>query len=157
MNEQPKTSHLKQRILGAIILVAVIVIFVPMILEKHPLQLHSVSDLPNSPEVKAPPLVGAAGFTKQTQMNQVVTPVAQAWVLQLGSFNSKRRAETLANQLRSSGYSSYVYTVTINKQALTRVYVGPELRPERIAQVQKDLKNKLGLKGTIVPFNVLNS
>lgn len=157
MNEKPETSHLKQRILGAIILVAVIVIFVPMILEKHPLEVHSVSDLPNSPDVKAPALMSAADFAKQTQTNQVVTPVAQAWVIQLGSFNSKRRAETLANQLRSSGYSSYIYTVTVNKQALTRVYVGPELRRERIAQVQKDLNNKLGLKGTIVPFNVLDS
>lgn len=150
-------SHLKQRIIGAIVLVALIIIFVPMLLQKSPSNSELVANLAQRPVIEKTNFPTKDSFNKAAEPSSSAALPAQAWVVQLGSFSQKHTADDLVAQLRTYGFVSYTYQTTINNQSVIRVYAGPEVQKAQAQQLLENIQAKIGIKGQLVPFDPLNS
>ena len=147
---------LKQRMIGALVLLVLLIVLAPALFQggkTHPLVIHSSKPLesPPVPDFVTPPaelqleLTGAAGVDDNGYL--------KAWTLQLATFADLNNARRLVKQLRAEGYSAYQKTVTGNNgQRLYRVNIGPEVRPNELEKIQKDLKQSMGLEGIVVSF-----
>ena len=186
---------LKQRIIGAVVLVIAAVVFLPMLLSGQDETVEVVVDVPQAPVLDQQPIAPAepvvlpeppqvpaipesepaAEQQPQEQENTPVNaaqqaeteaaevspePVQQAlpvatgdWVIQLGSFSSSSNASGLSEKLRSQGYNSYTYAVTIQGKPITRVYVGPLASREAANRVRDELASKRGSKGLVVAYD----
>ncbi len=141
---------LKQRILGAIVLVALGVIFIPALLDGsgyRSRESHSI-EIPVPPAF--PPL-------SQTRLEPVPTPVdekikqvitqekkqaaepVQAWALQVGTFSSRENADSFAKSLQKEGHA-YVEEDKIDGKQVYRVRIGPELDRSRLEKLKTRLK-----------------
>lgn len=78
-----------------------------------------------------------------------------AYVVQVGSFNDKNNARKLVNQLRASGYSAFYQKVSTNVGENTRVFVGPEKKPESARLLASQLENSLHLRGIVISYKPL--
>jgi DedD protein len=75
--------------------------------------------------------------------------VPVAWTLQLASFKDEANARALRKQLIGAGYKVY----TQRQTDIYRVYVGPELKKERLESLKENLKGEYGLDGMIIRFS----
>ena len=75
--------------------------------------------------------------------------VPVAWTLQLASFKDEANARALRKQLIGAGYKVY----TQRQTDLYKVYVGPELKKERLESLKEALKGEYGLDGMIIRFS----
>lgn len=158
---------LKQRLVGAVVLVAIAVIFIPMIFSDVKLTPEDIkATIPPKPQ---PPIVEIKmpekPKTPEPQKEAVVQegPVRQvddkhadilpeSWSLQLASFQERDNADALRDKLRASGYKAYVQFRPHEKPALARVFVGPELDRAMIDKYKNDLYKKYKLEGIVVRF-----
>lgn len=185
-------EQLKQRLVGAAVLVLLAVIFIPMILDQSsepparvvrdapppgadgdfssrvvPLKepetplieaerQRKSSAPPPAPETDKRETTAAAPppATKAAAPAPAPKPAAgpQAWAVQLGSFESRRNAIALRDDLRKKGYVAFEEKARVGGNEITRVYVGPELARERAAELVKKLKAETGLKGIVVQY-----
>lgn len=159
MNKQPQQhSHLKQRVIGAIVLIALVVIFVPMLLQRSPTNIESIGQFTQRPSMSTPVAPDTASLGQVSNQNtDAVQPIAEAWVVQLGTFSNKHNANQLLKRLQANGFTSYQYQNKVANKTLIRVYVGPEVKKSEAQKLQQLLLQKMRLKGTLVPFNPLNS
>ncbi|MBX9704904.1 MAG: SPOR domain-containing protein [Gammaproteobacteria bacterium] len=157
MSEE-RPSHLKQRVIGAIILVALIVIFVPMLLNNNTSlnqPLNALTARPAAPTAQFPQPSDFA--EKSDAVANVTSAPAQAWAVQVGSFTQRSRAEMLMKQLRARGFTSYVVQAKTDKGVASKVYVGPEVKKEQAQDLLQQIKTTMGLKGQLVPFDPLSA
>lgn len=141
-------TALKQRLIGAIILVALAVIFLPMLV-KGPAPDSGVSDIPlkvpNAPEgeyetrelpLVAPnevPAAGAVGLNPVSPdaaapANQPVLPASTAggnYAVSFGAYASVADADAVIARLKQAGLPGYSEAATINGRHAWRVRVGP--------------------------------
>lgn len=168
--------NLKRRVLGAFLTILVVVITLPVILDKTrhmdalPSDVPPMPEIPEWAEVKNEQRVrveltdlasGEAAKALEPKQRKVVTEdtapietiaandagmdenqVAVAWVLQLGAFNERAKANALRDELRSKNYKAF--TDEFSDEGLVRVYVGPELQRDKIAELQIKLSRELG-------------
>jgi len=73
-----------------------------------------------------------------------------SWVVQLGSFRVKPNAVRLTNRLRAQGFNAFMKEIGKS----TRVYVGPEDKPQALALSRK-LEEKTTIHGILVNFKPL--
>jgi len=187
---------LKQRIIGAVVLVIAAVVFLPMLLSGQDETVEVVVDVPEAPVLNQQPIAPAEpvvlpatpqvptiptpqSAAEQRAQEQVEAEAAKApeakpevvevtpepapveeapkatgdWVIQLGSFSSNSNAEGLSETLRSQGYNSYTYSVTIQGKPITRVYVGPLASRDAANRVRDELASKRGSKGLVVAYD----
>lgn len=160
---------LQQRLIGAILLVALGVIFIPVLLDGsgyksrqgRSIQMPAEPQFPPLSEITlepvAPPRTKAkltpaaekkpeARKPKTTELEQPV----KAFALQVSTVTIKDNAYALRDKLRKSGYSAYVETRTRNGKTSYRVRIGPELDKSRLKQMKKTLSKEQGLDGFIV-------
>ncbi len=144
-----KPSGLRKRILGAIILVALIVIFFPLLLEHVPQNIY-VNELAKEPQ--APPIksIALGDFTNPPAVANLNQPV-QAWSLQLSDFAQEASANQLAQQLQKQGYPAYVRAFMENKTTHYHLLVGPETDSKKLQAWIKALSQK-NLSGTLIPY-----
>lgn len=167
--------NLKRRLLGAFVTILVIVITLPVILDKTRHMEVLPSDVPPMPEIPEWAEVqneqrvrveltelasGEAEKSLLPQDGQVVEQDdaaidsiehnkagldqqhnAVAWVLQLGAFKERAKANKLTSLLRNKGYKAF--TDEFPTDDLTRVYVGPELIRADAEALQQQLKSDL--------------
>lgn len=167
--------NLKRRLLGAFLTILVIVITLPVILDKTrhmealPSDVPPMPEIPEWAEVKNEKRVRveltdlASGEAEQLlvpKARQTVTqdtaPIASiasndagvddenlavAWVLQLGAFSEREKANAFRDSLRSKNYKAF--TDEFAEEGLVRVYVGPELQREKIEALQLKLAKQL--------------
>ncbi len=167
--------NLKRRLLGAFLTILVVVITLPVILDKTrhmealPSDVPPMPEIPEWAEVKNEQRVrieltdlasGEAAKSLAPKRRQVVTEdaapiesiannaagldennLAVAWVLQLGAFNERAKANALRDELRSKNYKAF--TDEFSDEELIRVYVGPELQREKIEVLQRKLAKEL--------------
>ena len=160
---------LQQRLLGAILLVALGVIFIPVLLDGSGFKSRQGRSIQMPPEPEFPPLSEVelepvAPVHKQDKTTpatekkpQPSTPEAaklkqpvKAFSLQVSTVTIKDNAYRLRDKLRSSGYSAYVETRTRNGKTSYRVRIGPELDKSRLEEMKKTLSKEQGLDGFIV-------
>lgn len=173
-------EKLKQRLVGAAVLVVLIVIFVPILVEDRGMlatnpdsmkappwpeqQIQAItpntdgspSKLPIPDLVKVPEKV----VTKPTPIKQkekARTPKAApskqnksaTWVVQAGSFSSKKNTDALIKRLRKKDLPAYYETVSVKGKKLYRVSIGPKLERKRAEKFIKQLKRDFKLTGKL--------
>jgi len=151
---------LKQRLVGAIVIVAVAIIFIPMIFNQEGQRPEDIQiTLPPPPEApKAQlekPQRPQAEDTQQRaaeENEKVSSPMPQGWVLQVASFKDRDNADALRDRLRSAGYDVYVAYHPEKSEGMARVYVGPELERSALLPLQQQIKEAFALQGFIVKY-----
>ena len=152
-------TELQQRILGAIVLVALGVIFIPALLDGSGYRAREgrTIEIPAPPEF--PPL-------SQTRLAPVPTPIdtkikqvekeqqqqaeapVQAWALQAGTFSSKANADKFASGLKTYGHA-YVDDIMLDGKKVYRVRIGPELDKDRLQTLSDKLNKERKIKSFI--------
>ena len=162
---------LKERIIGAVVLVLVMVLVVPVFLDGPPKDTEIVSErvpLPGQsdqesrtiilerdretpvPEVDSGETTAAA---EQPQPIPAATPSASTtgmWAVQLGSFGAKENAERLAADLRKEGFAAFLSQLSTDGSQLHRVRVGPQ-KDRESAEAMAARLAAAGHKGQVVP------
>lgn len=169
---------LKQRLVGAIVIVAAAIIFIPMIFnqtERTPQDIQV--ELPQPPEapkaqLEKPQRPGATESTFESAAENVVvknaiesgaesatemqsatqSDIPQGWVLQLASFKERANADALRDRLRKDGYAVYVTYHPGKGDGMARVYVGPELDRAVLDKIKVRLKKEFKLEGFVVRY-----
>ena len=115
-----------------------------------------------SPEqVVTPPVTGAAPptptpVTEQHEAAAAVPPAkemgVQAWIVQLGSFSSKKNAEQLNDKLRGKGFTAFVEPLKQKTGTIYRVRVGPELLRSDAEKIRDKIKQAMHMDGLVVSY-----
>ncbi|PHQ81001.1 MAG: hypothetical protein COB66_03400 [Coxiella sp. (in: Bacteria)] len=92
--------------------------------------------------------------TVNTKILQAAMSTPQAWIVQLASFSQDRNAKQLITKLRAKGFEAYSRRSTVGQHAITRVFVGPEIRRADINKIEKRLHNDFRLQGVVRKYHV---
>lgn len=104
----------------------------------------------NHPTSEQPSLKAA----KPTSANPRQTiAAANAWVIQVGGFNSEMNANTLVLKLRNQKITTFSQKIN-GKKPMIKVFVGPYAKYEKAKQQQQVVLNSFHIKGKIVKFEV---
>jgi len=157
-------AALAQRVVGAVVLVSLAVIFLPMLLQSGDDKEGLVgSHIPPVPErvstlvfkrdergvfqataPSAPPSAPAS-------QNAMSAPgPGDAWMIQLGSFTSEAAATALREKLRAKHYPTYVERAEEGATESWKVKVGPELSQSNAQALKLKLEKEMGLKAVLV-------
>lgn len=107
---------------------------------------------PKAPAVteKKPP-VHVKVKAKKIAVTTTASPVS-AWVVQVGSFDSRDNAIILRDSLRKNGFVSFVESFEKSGSASHRVRIGPEVERAEAEKVLNNLRKKMSLTGIIVSY-----
>ena len=154
---------LQQRLVGAVVLVALGVILVPALLDgsgyksRHDrsIDIPVKPLLPSLKEVKVEPVAIATPVDtrkkKVEQMKKDVPPKPiESWALQVGTFNQQENALAFRDQLRKEGYLAYSETSESKGKKSYRVRIGPELEKSRLEKLKVKLKADKKIDGYII-------
>lgn len=75
-----------------------------------------------------------------------------AWVVQVATFTSKKKAERLQSSLRKKGFPAFMQSNKSEKKTIYKVQVGPELNQAQAESVASEVKQKFKLTGQIEPY-----
>ncbi|MCI0734193.1 MAG: SPOR domain-containing protein [Methylococcaceae bacterium] len=164
---------LKQRLVGATVLSALAVIFVPMLFDDSGSRLDTrdfeIPEIPAQIEQNQPqppqelgdtePFVPPVSTSEPVQNSPNPEPnpghenKAQltAWVIQVGSFGKQENADQLRDRLRKAGFPAYVESGKQNGTVIFRVRVGPELDQQRARNQRDSIARKFDVKGIVLP------
>ncbi len=140
---------LKQRLLGAVILVSLAILIIPALLEAprpdlvEPVQVDEPAELaftrlPPPDRIDPPPL-------PETPEPMQLEPREQ-WFIQVGRFENFGLAEKLRGTLRQAGYPSALHPHQTAEGTHQRVWVGPYRSQAEAEHVLHDIKAKQTLK-----------
>ncbi len=172
-------ERLKRRLVGAVVLVSLAVIFLPMLVEREPsgeVRIES-SNIPPRPAdleqfrssvLPVPldePLIPPVSETQPPPDSEPPDPGDEesaeppqprtglsAWVVQVASLSSRESADKLQAQLRAKGYTAFVEPVSLQGKDLFRVRVGPELDRKRAELMVEGIRGAVDLKGQVVRY-----
>jgi len=162
-------KSLQQRLIGAILLVALGVIFIPVLLDgsgfksrnSRSIEMPAEPEFPSLSEIKLKPVVpthlkqkpessAAAPSSSRSGTRTALKPPTNAFSLQVSTVTIKDNAYALRDKLRKDGYTAYVESRTKNGKTTYRVRIGPELDKERVKDMKSEVQKKYGLDGFIV-------
>ena len=160
-------ESLKQRVVGASVLVALAVIVVPIVFDGAGRRAGDVTafQIPPKPEFSQRPLQklddltpvptpaealakDAGGGSGEVAPKEGGTP--HAWVVQLGAFSSEANAIVLRDKLRNSGHPAFVETV--GDKSRYRVRIGPEIDRALADKLRDKLAAEYGQAGIVVRY-----
>lgn len=79
----------------------------------------------------------------------------KAWVLQLGNFEVRENATRLLKKLRQYHYDAYTRKITLKDGTrLTEVFIGPDIKLEKMRRAKLRLYHLLKLKGIIRRYEI---
>ncbi len=158
-------TQLQQRVVGAIVLVTLGVIFIPALLDGSGYKARQLQDIVIKDKPEFPPLT-------QKRLEAIPTPlekikiqqdaalesdpekrhekVIKSFALQVGSFSNVENAENFRNTLRKAGYGAFVQESQSNGRATYNVKVGPELERSVLDKWKKDLKKSHKIDAFVV-------
>lgn len=169
---------LKERIIGAIILVLFIVLVVPVFLDGPAKNGEIISEhvlLPGQSgeqnrtvvlnrdrtepvPAAIPDKVSTPAVKAPPKVEREITPAQIAvetsptgmWAVQLGSFSERENAERLAVELKELKFAAFLSQSPSESGSLHRVRIGP-LKDRESADAMADRLQKAGHKGQVVP------
>ena len=175
---------LKQRVIGALIIISVAVIVIPSVLDGPVIKSRQlVLDVPPQPELqvykanaeKYQSLVDAVeeGVEIDQKQAEVEEPeklesfiskfssvapprptLDPVWTVQLGSFTQIGNAKDLKNKLQKNKFRSYMRKSKTEKGIRYRVFVGPDIREADANKTVQQLQKTFGLSGLVVRFKI---
>lgn len=89
---------------------------------------------------------------KHAPASSVQTP--EAWVMQLGVFSNPHNANELLKNLRAKGYEAYMRSIKGNGKSLLVVYVGPELKLEKMEKIKEKIDKTMHVKGLVKKYQL---
>ena len=158
-------APLQQRIVGAIVLVTLGVIFIPALLDGsgfkarqvQNIQIKEKPEFPPLSQKKLKPIVTPLDKIKKTQTQALKSDVKQphkkaikSFALQIGTFESNENAKKLRDKVKKAGYSTFVHKVQSKGKTSYKVRVGPELERSALEVIKADIKKSLKIDGYIV-------
>jgi len=171
-------KRLKQRLVGGAVLVSLVVIFVPMLLERpidteRVFQGDRIPPRPPEPVLRRenddilpgllPPEAGPPESVSDTgvadvpvstpppykQEGRIERALPSAWMIQVASFRKYSNAKALVAQLRKADLPGNVKKATVGGRRLYRVQVGPEVDKKLAEQMVAKIKKRFKLKATL--------
>jgi len=170
---------LKQRLVGAVVLVAIGILFLPSLFNRDSRRSIDVSsqlseppaaveflDLPEPrPPEDIPPAKpleenyaqqepAAAPppepSTEPPQLNAEGVP--DAWSIQVSSFQSAERANALLERLQKEGFKAYIHEARAGGNKVYRVMVGPKINRTMAEAEKRSIDEKFQLSSLVVEF-----
>lgn len=175
-------ERLKRRLVGAVVLVSLAVIFLPMLLDERQGREVRIetSNIPVKPPVDEayhskvlplpddepliPPLplggpdiaMSAPAEAPAAAPGGGAAPVPRvglsAWVVQVASLSSRDNAERLVTDLKRRGHSAFLEQVYVNGKNLFRIRVGPEVDRKRAELMLRKIDQQFKLKGQVLRY-----
>jgi len=168
----------RYRVTGSLFLLALAVIFLPMLFDGAGLpkvELEPVEQMPLS-DVEAPepsaalpelvPQVEALseeideeGFQAETETRlgepvlSEVNAATEAWAVQVASFADAENARVFRSRLREDGYEAFLSTLRSGADVRVRVAVGPLLNREEAAGLQQELSSRYRVNARLMAFS----
>ena len=160
-------GKLKQRLIGALVLIVLAVVFLPMIFNNRGERIpETVVDTP--PELVRPTtaVTPPANITEpvQANANQTTTttnvtnrPVISqpdangltaTWTIQVVAVGNLKNAEAFMDKLRKANYNAYLRT----EGNIHRVFVGPFIEEAEAKKVQKQIQRQFKEEGIVKAF-----
>ncbi len=166
---------LKQRLIGAFVLFALAVIFVPVVFDRERIEpVDRKTQIPPAPHVEPveieraiAPVVGKQAesaremFIPDDQKVVDLQPeapsvdengVPKSWVLQVASFRFEKHAKQLRDRLIADGYAAYIKNVDTSRGKMTRLYVGPKLDKNVLIRQKKEIEDKHKVSSILLRF-----
>ncbi|VAX09002.1 hypothetical protein MNBD_GAMMA26-2243 [hydrothermal vent metagenome] len=168
---------MKKRLVGAIVLASLVVIFVPMLLEDEPVVALGITatNIPPEPKTEFPshvvpeesrvPLVAAESIieavspavpTREEQSaKQQPKPVPKArvglsaWVIQVASFGQRENADKLVKRLQAMKFDAFQEQASIGGKTVFRVRVGPEVDHKKAESMRDLIEKNVQLQGKV--------
>ncbi len=175
-------ERLKRRLVGAVVLVSLAVIFLPMLLEERQGREVRIeaSNIPVKPPVdeeyqsKILPLPDDEPLIPPLSLSDLDTPTSappgtlaavsdreptpeprvglSAWVVQVASLSSRENAKRLVENLKKRGHAAFLEQVYVRGRDLFRIRVGPEIDRKRAERVAQEIHKQLNLKGQVIRY-----
>lgn len=149
--------QLKQRLVGAAVLIGLAVIFVPMVLDGpvEPVEPQRTSGIPLAlPDEEVPPLrPERPDPTPPPRETPPPEPAPQesGWAVQLGSFSARDNAEALAERMRKLEFDAFVQRVEVANGTMYRVRIGPLNERETAERLVERVREASGERAVVVP------
>ena len=158
-------APLQQRIVGAIVLVTLGVIFIPALLDGSGYKSRQVQDIEIKDKPAFPPLTQKKLKPIATPLETIKTKQTEAlkadpkqpdkkpvksFALQVGTFATTENAERLRDELRKAGYTTFVHEIASKGKTSYKVRIGPELEYSVLEKIKKDVKKHQKIDGYIV-------
>lgn len=180
LQAQPDTllevkKRARRRLVGAIVLVIVAIIVLPLLLEGDPqplgdqvnIQIPAIDDddkfvsklppvsnkpgayVPQKSDAKPSDTAVSSPVAKEPETTtKSTTQSSETFVIQLAAYTEQQTAQDLQAKLKAEGYPAYLETVESSKGPLYRVRSGPYTTRESAEAARIELKNK-GYSGII--------
>lgn len=181
---------LKQRLIGAIVLVAIAVLFLPSLFSRDARRTVDLSSqIPPEPaqqtelleiaEPTRPENIAAARPLEENYPHEPVPEtvtespkpdnsgpaepeaeppvlneegVPDAWSLQVASFQSDERAQTMRQRLQDQGYKSYIREAATDQGSVHRVFVGPKIDRAVVEAEKREIDQRFEINSLVVEF-----
>ena len=158
-------APLQQRIVGAIVLVTLGVIFIPALLDGSGYKSRQVQDIeikekpvfPSLSQKKVEPIPTPLQKNKKEQEKVQQADPKQAhkkpvktFALQVGTFGSNENAVKMRDDMKKAGYTAYVQKSTAKGKTSYKVRIGPELERSVLEKIKKDVKKSKKIDSYIV-------
>ncbi len=175
----------KERIIGALVLLALAVIILPWLLDDEKQRNEFRSRIPPQPEAPTQQVVELSGTRPLEEMSDRDTAIAIAatasspsstgtpqtpdhvteslpatlnergFVIQLGSFSNLDNAQKLVARLQAAGYKAYLRREKRDGVEIARVLEGPHLEKAQAEAALPKLRTLAGNNGIVVAFDPL--
>jgi DedD protein len=170
---------LKQRLVGALVLIALAVIFLPSLFKReHRVAIDSASLIPPSPDLRPAVIaepIRSEGISVAPPPDQAFQPkeelslshniadipeskgldergIPQAWTVQVASLTEPQRAKTLQDKLVATGYDAYLRVLKTEKGEITRVFIGPQIDRQIASEIKKKVDKELSVNSLVLSF-----
>ncbi len=150
------TRRLKQRMLGALVLLAAAVVFLPTLFTRENRPRAVTVDAPAAPvqpvvtmskaEPIATPEPSAEAIAPQSRLDPNGLPIA--WSVQIANLINAAQAQDLQDRLRQQGYNAYIRE--FNNASV--VFVGPILNESDAKHVAATLARQWQVSPSVVRF-----
>ncbi len=141
----------KEKMVGVTALILLVVVFVPIVLDRPVHKPEPLSPLPEKlPGI--PPLPEAQAEPPAVAIPQTQATVAESWVLQAGAFSNKDFADNMVLKLRQNNYRAFIRQVQLEDASRYMVLIGPELKIDSLREVQQKLQQDMKIKGILKKY-----
>lgn len=151
---------MKHRLVGAMVLASVAVIFLPELLDSPkdytaPRRVTPIPPLPTKlplPSDNEPLIPPLPPSSVEPEVQAEIAIELSSWVIQLETFTSKKKAERLQDNLRKKGFPAFIETQSSKKSTIYQVRVGPELKQAQAISVANEIAKKFNITGQVEPY-----
>ncbi len=169
---------LKQRIIGAFVLLALAAIFLPVVLNfSDERTVDTRSRIPTAPDIKpvtisepsrvenvdpapSPDQMFQLGVNLPSQGESLLDEapgldddgMIKAWLVQVIAFSSEKKAREMSEQLKADGYKAFYKQGRTSSGEVFRVFVGPKVEKQKALEAKQNIDKKYGVKAIIIRF-----